>query len=258
MDYFYNEDYSITFRYLIGGSEVTRNTWTDYKLIPKSRPFVAPPSVKTTYLDIPGLNGKLDFTDSLLGRPGFGNRSGSWEFIFSGDYNPGYTGKSPIDALVFQLRKDLNGNMMNVILEGDPGYFYRGRVQVSEIVRNNDGSGNDFTLDYNFSPYKYSTSVYTYPSDATVGTNFNRPVHDIYVNGSTSLLVTNHGSAVIATVYASASGMSVVLNNRVETGSTFSLYAGRNEGIFRLAPGLNTLDIYGTGRFQLCYSEGRM
>ena len=46
----------------------TKNTWDDWHLIPKSRPLVNPPSVKTNVVDIPGGDGALDLSTALSGR----------------------------------------------------------------------------------------------------------------------------------------------------------------------------------------------
>lgn len=63
----------------------TKNTWDDFYLIPTKRPLVNPPSVKEEYVDIPGANGSLDFTEALSGAIHYGMREGSWEFIVDSD-----------------------------------------------------------------------------------------------------------------------------------------------------------------------------
>ena len=34
-----------------------KNTWDDWHLIPSSRPLVAPPSIKSNYVDVAGVDG---------------------------------------------------------------------------------------------------------------------------------------------------------------------------------------------------------
>ena len=55
----------------------TKNTWDDWHLIPKTRPLVNPPTVKTNYVDIPCGDGVLDLTETLACRPVHNNRNGS-------------------------------------------------------------------------------------------------------------------------------------------------------------------------------------
>ena len=57
------------------------DTYETWEMIPTSRLHVVPPEVKTTYVDLPGANGGLDYTELLTGGPTFGYRKGSWEFM---------------------------------------------------------------------------------------------------------------------------------------------------------------------------------
>ena len=69
--------YSITFT----NGNGSKNTWTDWMLIPTSRPVANPPEMKTHYVDIPGRNGTIDLSTFLTGEPSYENRVGTWEFI---------------------------------------------------------------------------------------------------------------------------------------------------------------------------------
>lgn len=69
--------YTITFSNLNG----SKNTWSDWQLIPTSRPVAAPPEMNTHYVEIPGRNGVIDLSTFLTGEPTYKNRTGTWEFI---------------------------------------------------------------------------------------------------------------------------------------------------------------------------------
>ena len=87
---YYTEEHSISFGNVKavteGGKtydtfEVIANTWTDWHLIPSSRPSVVPPTIVTKYVEIPGADGVLDLSNFLTGRPTYGQRQGSFSFV---------------------------------------------------------------------------------------------------------------------------------------------------------------------------------
>ena len=47
-----------------------KNTWDDWKMIPVSRPVVAPPVEKVLSVDVPGRDGTTYLSKSLTGYPG--------------------------------------------------------------------------------------------------------------------------------------------------------------------------------------------
>ena len=53
----YGGSHSIRF---LGTNGKWYDTWEDFHMAPKARPFVAEPPVKTNYIDVPGANGSLD------------------------------------------------------------------------------------------------------------------------------------------------------------------------------------------------------
>ena len=62
-----------------------KNTWDDWKMIPVSRPVVAPPVEKILSVDVPGRDGTTYLSKSLTGYPVFKAREGSWEFYLDTD-----------------------------------------------------------------------------------------------------------------------------------------------------------------------------
>ena len=57
-----------------------KNTYTEWGIVPTSRPHIVPPEVKTSDVDLPSSHGVLDYTDLLLAETPYGQRKGSWEF----------------------------------------------------------------------------------------------------------------------------------------------------------------------------------
>lgn len=236
-----------------GSILTTRKTWDDYKLIPTSRPFVAPPTPKMKYLDIPGMDGKLDFTDALLGRPAFANRSGSWDFINSGDIQT-------LDNIK-TLKKELNGRLMNVVLNGDPDYFYRGRVQLNSIDCDASGEGTTFTIDYNLNPYKYSVDIMSNPTSPVVTASSSiRPVTLLKTNSlrtttveEQTVILENRGPSTPCSAYCTGTNIYIEINFK-----KYFLNIGNNINVFTLPNGTTEIKIYGTGIVHFYYAEGRL
>lgn len=140
-----------------------------YHLVPSKRPTIAPPPVRTEYVDIPGADSQLDYTE-VFGKICYGNRTGSWEFDVIHDY--GMIDSSFYDAALMahvengdilpdwpkqysKLVNAIHGKRCIVILEDEPEYMYKGRLTVGEL-----DSGEHFStvkIDYVLEPYKYPT-----------------------------------------------------------------------------------------------------
>lgn len=135
--------HSITFQDLSGNS---RNTWTDWYLIPSSRPVVAQAGVSSTLTEIPGRkDGPIDNSKLLTGRLQYSNRSGSFEFLVDNDHEYWETIRSKIVEF-------LHGKRMRVILEDDPDYYYEGRVSLNEW--RSESWNSRVTIGYMLGAYK--------------------------------------------------------------------------------------------------------
>ena len=56
---------------------VVKNSWSDWYLVPSSRPVINPPEPKFNTVDIPGANGSIDLTEVVSGDVVYQNRTGS-------------------------------------------------------------------------------------------------------------------------------------------------------------------------------------
>ena len=145
----YKGEHSITF-YRVSDPEKVVNTWTDWQLIPVSRPTINPPSVQNFYLTIPGRSGKIDFTDSILPSPAYDNREGSLDFIVDHD------SKDYIRWIITynKISEFLHGQKLRMILSDEPDVYYEGRFSINEFKSNSDWSS--IVIDYDVLPYKMS------------------------------------------------------------------------------------------------------
>jgi len=125
------------------------NTWTTWHLIPKERPFVKPPNVKMEFVDIPGSDITLDYTESIDENIHYKNREGSWTFIMVPD------GESVLSRYS-TIMNTIHGKHLTIVCSDDPDYRYSGRVWVGEPK--SEDNYTTITISYNVDPYKYLIS----------------------------------------------------------------------------------------------------
>ena len=126
------------------------NTFDNWHLVPDGRPVISMPDLVTNYVDIPGMSGSLDLSESLTGYPLYKNREGELNFhVLNG---PNYVSWN---VLYQAIATYLHGRKLNVKLEDDPNWYYTGRLSLKEWVSNNDGTGSEVHIGYNLEPYKY-------------------------------------------------------------------------------------------------------
>lgn len=121
-----------------------KNTWYDWHLVPSARPVFNPPAIRTNYVEVPGRNGYLDFTNSLSENI-FGAREGSITFLVMNDYGIWH-------ERYLEMMNYVHGKLLNAVLNDDMTKFYHGRWQVEEWTNNNDGTCSSITLGYHLQP----------------------------------------------------------------------------------------------------------
>lgn len=139
--------YSITF----GAGNDTRNTWTDWKLMPESPPVVPPPKPKTNYVDIPGrIKGPLDLTAVPFGRQPYDRITGSWNFVICDDY----WNDANRERCYEDVRSWLHGRVTRMQLEDDPAHLFYGRFTIEPP---NSGMGPFVVrINYDLEPLRYN------------------------------------------------------------------------------------------------------
>lgn len=100
-----------------------KHSFNHYHLLPTAAPYIAPPAVKSFYVDIPGADGSLDLTEALTGFPTYGNRNGEFNFLI-------YANKDEWHTIYNKIVYDLNGKQVKVILDEESDFYYKGRLTV--------------------------------------------------------------------------------------------------------------------------------
>lgn len=133
-----------------------KNTWDNWHIVPESRPVINLPEPKTSYVDIPGMDGSLDYTEALSGRVKYGQRQGSWTFYVMNDYGEKNYEYEAWYQLYAAITDCLHGKNLLVWSEDDPDYVFSGRFSV-EWASPKDWS--KVTITYILDPYKYKGYV---------------------------------------------------------------------------------------------------
>ncbi len=130
------------------------NTYDEWKIVPTSRPVIKPPNYKKKTLDIPGANGLLDISEAITGFPVYENRTGSIEFIVLNDFDlPDYDNYH-WEMVYHNILEYLHGEEKKMVMEDEPGYFYKGRFTVNDWNSGKDHS--TITINYDLSPYRWA------------------------------------------------------------------------------------------------------
>lgn len=130
-----------------------KNTWTDWDLVPTSRPAFVMPEFKSQEIDLPGGNGSIDVSMSLTGYPLYQNRKGTFEFIVVNDTYAEVEIHKPWQELYSEIANYLHGKKMKAVLEDDPDWYYEGYFTLDSWE--NGEHYSTVTIGYNVGPFKW-------------------------------------------------------------------------------------------------------
>ena len=120
------------------------HSYRDLNLILAEK-VIGTPSPKTEFIEIPGSDGVLDFTEFFDGIK-YNNRKLSFEFSTM-------VPQSEFMSLFSTVQNALHGQKLTIILDDDPEWYYIGRISVSEWKA--DKIIGKLTIDCDCEPYKY-------------------------------------------------------------------------------------------------------
>ena len=274
-DFIYEGSHSIKF---LGTDGNWYDTWEDFHMAPKTRPYVADPAVKTNYIDVPGANGSLDYTEALTSSVLYGNRTGQWDFIVDLPYgisdNLGKHLKltnGVNNALAYQsaILKFFHGRHFDKIILADEleydfrntvvgGYFYTGRITAKSNPATKDYV--QITLQYNLEPYKHPIASTKY-----LDWKWNELFGNVILYGKFSVNTLNYAEGYESygktrTIYLEDS-QNVTINvtspmNMLFGTTLYQLNTGDN--LVPMEAGGNLCTFYGRGIVTVDYSEGKV
>lgn len=203
------------------------HSYDDLRII-LTKTEISAPKVKTSYVEIQGADGSLDFTEAF-GRINYENRKINLSFVHIGFLDDFPRKFSEIQNL-------LHGKKMRIIFDNDQEYYYFGRCSVDKWSI--DKAMGTFNVSIECEPYKYRE---------------HETVVQFNINSSRKILLANDGM-VTSPTFISDSEMVVECNDikckieaEKETLTEILLYAGVNE-----------LSVTGTGHLTIRYQEGSL
>lgn len=104
------------------------HTLRDWGLAIGNNNCIGEPEQETFYLDVPGADGFLDYSEALTGRPVFKKRG--IEISLGGKM-----ARSRWQSFVSTLRILLHGKRVRVVFDDFPGYYWEGRAEVTDFNR---------------------------------------------------------------------------------------------------------------------------
>lgn len=240
----------------------TRNTYDDFYLVSQSRPIVKPPAVKTSYVEVPGADGSLDYTEALNGL-NYQNRKGSWEFYVLNDQYPDSV-KNWSELYTAVLKYFHGQKFTRIYLEddldekGNPIYYYVGRISVNEWK--SDPHYSKVTLDYDLDARKYAvpkSSKDEWKWDDLFTSETVNPIQygKFVVNETKMRNIINGTEAVInATVWCQTAMKAIKYENGEQVSPQIDFTAGNNS--LDLSPGDNIYKFVGLGTVKVYYNGG--
>ena len=101
-----------------------KHSWRDYCLYLNKPPDFGTPEPKTDYIDIPGRDGVLDYTEAAAGEVKYSNRQMTFTFVTE-------IKRECREQLRSDLWNDLHGRTAEIIYDFDSDWYYTGRCSVA-------------------------------------------------------------------------------------------------------------------------------
>ena len=128
------------------------HTLRDWGLYIVNRQENKPPAPKIYTVDIPGGNGVIDVTESVLGSVAYSNREITCELYVVGVNILNWA------SLYSNIMAAIHGKKMRITFDDDPGYYYIGRVSVDAWKSGRRSA--TLTIKCDCEPFKYLINAY--------------------------------------------------------------------------------------------------
>lgn len=124
-----------------------KHSYFDWGLLLREHPVVSPPVPKTKLVEVPGSDDPIDITEVLTGKVHYEAREIVCKFTMK-------AARERWPSLYSEILGHLHGKTMEITLDHDPDYTWKGRTEISEwnpgqVVAN-------LTIKATVNPYKTS------------------------------------------------------------------------------------------------------
>lgn len=222
-----------------------KNTYKDYKLLIQSLTIsIAEP--KEELIEIPGMDGSLDFSESLTGDTVYKNRTISISLAKRKN-------KSCLSEYS-QIQNDLHGRNMRIILSDDPNFFYYGKIRVKDYDKY--AILHTIDIECDVEPYKYD--LYASNEDwlwdpFNFETGIINETNQIKIEGSKKITIYGRRKRVIPKITCD-NPFKLTFNGQI-----YNLLAGTNYSPdIEICEGENVLEFNGTGTVSIEYRGGSL
>jgi phage-related protein len=206
------------------------HSFNDLNLILNSKE-IGSPAVKTKTIEIEGADSSLDLTE-FFGEAKFENVMHKFQFST-------IVPQAQFLSLFSAVKNALHGKKMRIALDGDPLFYYIGRIHVSSFT--NEKSVGIISIECDCEPYKYKKE---------------KTVAEITVNGTYTTTIPNSRKRVVPEVKVETSG---TINIVYGEGNVWDLGSGTYTlPELELVEGENTVTVTGTGTITFTYQEGSL
>lgn len=205
------------------------NTWYNWRLVLTAKD-VTPPEPKTNYVDIDGMSGTLDLSESLTGEITYKDRTVSASFWTSeGSYKDR-------EKLLRDIVSALHGKKIKIIEPDDPDHYFYGRVNIKS--RKNILPYAEFSIECTCEPWRYA---------------LNDSVRRVEVNSQsvTEVIIHNNGVKSLCPEITVTGSVDITYNG-VKTPLTSGSYKISD---IRLRQGVNIIGVSGNGSVTFTYKE---
>ena len=203
------------------------NTWYDWGLI-LTKKSITPPDPKTNYVDIDGMSGSLDLSESLTGEITYKDRT------ISASFWTDKGSRKDREVLLKNITFALHGKKIKIIEPDDPSHYFYGRVKIKSY--SNNLAYMEFTIEATCEPWRYALAD---------------TVRHIDVNGDTDVVIHNHGVKSVSPVIKVNGSVTVIYNN-----ARVSLTNGSYKiSDIKLRRGVNIIGLSGAGKVTFTYKE---
>ena len=204
------------------------NTWYDWRLILTAKD-VTPPEPKTNYVNLDGMDGTLDLSESLTGEIAYNDRTVTASFWTNNGT------RTEREALLREIRAALHGRKIKIIDPDDPDHYFHGRVKIKSVK--NIVPYAEFSIEATCEPWRYANE---------------ESVRSVEVNDQTvSVVMSNNGVKTLSPTITVTGSVTISYN-----GSTVDLTAGAYRITdIKLYRGVNIVTVSGTGTVIFTYKE---
>lgn len=206
------------------------NTWNDWGLLLTGKTDLEPPTVKTNYVAIEGMNGSLDLSEALTGEPTYEDRS------FSASFCACDSSYEERRALLDNIINAIHGRKMKIVEPDNPNHYLYGRVGLKNV--NHRVSHSEFTVEMRCDPWRYGReeTLQTMPVDSDTPTDVL-----VYNGGRKTVCPDIHVSGQVTFTCCGVTSSATSGTYKI---TTFKLYQGEN-----------IIQVSGSGTLTLIYRE---